>query len=208
MALNTTPAGLFAFLARALGPAAKTLQDAAVTSDRSDQDRLGSDLSARKDDALPQLSVIADGGAVSEHHRAHQTNALADAHISADPHRSFNLGSLRRRLPVGDDHTRAELLALDVQAQLAAQRVERPLPELAQRTDVVPVLVHLVDMKGHVVLQQHWKDILCPVHEWPRGKVVEDLWVEHVDAAVAEIRQRLLGRRLLLKARDTTLAIV
>ena len=82
------------------------------------------------------------------------------------------------------------------------ERVERPLAQLRQRAHVVPVLVHLVDVERHVVLEQHREDVLGPVHERALGEVVEDLGLEHVDPAVAEVRQRLLGRGLLLKARD------
>ena len=66
----------------------------------------------------------------------------------------------------------------------------------------------LVDVEGHVVLEQRREHVLGPVDERPLGEVVEDLRVEHVDAAVAEVRERLLGARLLLEARDPALAVV
>src|ERR1700677_5757 len=117
---------------RVLATTTQALQDAAVTGDRADQDRIGGDLGAGKDDALAQLRTIADLGAVAEHDRAHQAHAGSDAHPLSDPGRGFDLDVRRQRLAARDEDPRAGLLALDAQPQLAAQRVEGPLPELTQ----------------------------------------------------------------------------
>src|SRR5271170_6190482 len=125
-------------------PPAQALQDPAMAGDRSDQDRIGCDIGAREDDAFAQLGAIADAGAIAEHDRPHQAYVRPDPDVAPDPHRRLDLRGPRQRILepralVGDDHPRSQLLALDLQAQLAAQRVEGPLPELAQRADVVPV---------------------------------------------------------------------
>ena len=99
-------------------------------------------------------------------------------------------------------------LALDLQAQLPAQRVEGALAQLGERADVVPVLADLVDVERHVVLEQRREHVLGPVDERALGEVVEDLRLEHVDAAVAEVRERLVRAGLLLKAGDAPVAVV
>ena len=88
------------------------------------------------------------------------------------------------------------------------ERIEGAPAQLAERADVVPVLVQLVDVKRHVVLEQRGEHVLGPVDERTLGEVVEDLGLEHVDAAVAQLRQRLLGRRLLLEAGHAALAVM
>jgi acetyl/propionyl-CoA carboxylase alpha subunit len=56
---------------QALAASAKALQDAAVTGDRADQDRLARDLRAGEDDALAQLRTVAHDSSIAEHDRPH-----------------------------------------------------------------------------------------------------------------------------------------
>src|ERR1039457_662092 len=119
-------AGPFAFLR----PSAQALQDAAVGSDRADQDRLGRDICAGKDDAAAQLRAVANPRAVTEHERPRQAHARPDLNVVADPRGTFDLRVLAQRRGTGDDHPRADLLALDLQMQFAAQRIEGPLAQL------------------------------------------------------------------------------
>jgi hypothetical protein len=77
-----------------------------------------------------------------------------------------------------------------------------------QRADVVPVPVDLVHVERDVVLEQRREDVLRPVDERPVGEVVEDLRAEDVDAAVAEVGQRLGRIRLLLEPLDAPVCVV
>ncbi len=179
-----------------------------MTADGADQDRLGRKLGAGKHDRLAQLRAGADAGAVTEHDRSDQASPGPDRHIPPDPRRSLDLGVGGQLRVAGDDHAGLALAAVDLQAQLAAQRVEGPLAQLCERADVIPVLADLVDVKGDVFGEQRREYVLGPVHERALGKVVEDLGREHVDAAVAEVRERFVGARLLLKAGDAPVAVV
>ena len=94
-----------------------------------------------------------------------------------------------------------------MEAQLSLQRVEGAGPQLAERPDVVPVAVNLVDVERDVVLEQDREDFRRPVDERAPGEVLEDRGIEHVDAAIGEVRERFIARRLLLKAGDAPVAI-
>src|SRR3984957_21340512 len=122
-----------------LAPGTQALQDAAVTGDCADQNRLGCDLAAGEHDALSKLRALAHDSAVAEHHRAHQASARAHAYISPDPHRPFDLNVRAELATIRHGHTGADLRPFDAQVQLAAEGIERSLPELRQRADVVPV---------------------------------------------------------------------
>ena len=56
--------------------------------------------------------------------------------------------------------------------------------------------------------EQRREHVLGPVHERALGEEIEDRGLEHVDAAVAEVRQRLRGIGLLLESSHTPVAIV
>ena len=101
------------------------------------------------------------------------------------------------------------LLALDLQVQLAAQRVEGAL-RAAPPSEPTSFQYSRISWmwKGTSFSSSTGKTSLAQSTNGPVGEVVEDLGVEHVDAAVAEVRQRLLGRGLLLKAGDAPVAVV
>src|ERR1700730_6781752 len=171
----------------ALCASAQALEDAAVRGDRADHDRLRRHICTREDDAAAQLGAVSNARAVTEHERPHQAHAGPDLNVVADPRGALDRRVLAQRRASGDDHPRAYLLTLDLQVQLAAERVEGPLSKLAQRADVVPVLTRLVDVKRDIVLEQGREHVLRPVGERTLGEVVKDGRIEHVDAAVAEV---------------------
>src|SRR5207302_4619928 len=91
---------------------------------------------------------------------------------------------------------------LNLDPDLARQSIEVALPEFLDRADVVPVVVDLVPVEGDVLREERREDVLRPVDEVAVGEVVEDLRLEDVDAAVAEIRERLRRIGFLLEALD------
>ena len=65
-----------------------------------------------------------------------------------------------------------------------------------------------MDVEGDVGREQRGEHVLCPIRKRPLWKIVEDRRLEHVDAAVAQIRERLVGVWLLLKTGHPPLAVV
>src|SRR6185437_10645519 len=171
----------------ASGGPADALEDALVPGDRADQDRVGGDLRAREDDARAELRPIAYARPVAEHDGAGEAHAAADANVGADPDRTVDGGIRGNGAARSSGDARRHLLARDLQVQGA---------------------LDLVDVERHVVLEQRREDIVGPVGEGAVGEVVEDLGREDVDAAVAEVREGFLGRRLLLEAGDAPVAVV
>ena len=190
------------------GSRAQARRDAGVARDRADQDRSRADLGAGEDDAVAKLHALAEARAVADHDGPRQAHALSELDVAPDPDGAVHLGVQRKGAGAREHDARAHLASLDLQAQLAAQRVEGPLPQLGQRPHVVPVLPHLVDEEGDVVLEQRREDVVRPVHERLLREVVEDLRLEDVDAAISEIRERFVGLGLLLKAGDAAFAVV
>src|ERR1700722_12958581 len=171
----------------ALLSGAQALENACVPRDRADQNRPGGDVGAWQDDAVAQLRCLVHARTVAQDQWACQAHVLADLDVVADPHESLDLSAARYDALPRDDQTRGDLAPLDLQAQLAAQRVEGALAQLGKRADVIPVLAHLVHVERDVVLEQGRKHILSPVHEWAIWEIIEDLRLEDVDAAVTEV---------------------
>ena len=71
-------------------------------------------------------------GAVAEHERAHQTHPLADLHVATDPHGPSTSVSSRSGDSPATITPGAHLLALDLQSQLARERVEGALAQLGR----------------------------------------------------------------------------
>ena len=152
---------------------------------------------------------VADARAVAEDDRAHQTHARADLHVAPDPGRALDLGVLAAAArspatitPGASSAPSSSRCSSPASASKVPWRSSPSEPTSFQYS------LDLVDVEGHVVLEQRREHVLGPVHERALGEVVEDPRVEQVDAAVAEVRQRLLGRRLLLKAGDAPVAVV
>ena len=64
-----------------------------------------------------------------------------------------------------------------------------------------------MNVEGHLLGEQDRTHVGGPVDKGPRGEVLEDAGLEYVDAAVAEVGQRLRRLGLLLKAGDAPVAI-
>ena len=86
-------------------------------------------------------------------------------HVAPDPHRRLDQRRVGQLGALADAHALGDLLAAQLDAQLAAHRVERARLQLVQRADVVPVLADLVDVERHVVREQRREDVVRPVDE-------------------------------------------
>src|SRR5260221_1012424 len=186
-------------------------QSAAAAGDRADQHRSRRNLGARQGDHLAQAAAGADPDAVADHRRPVDADVVADLATGAEQHRP-----LQGALVLGRGAAAVSLhdLALALDRDRAAERVEIALAQLLEVADVVPVGVDLVRVEGHVALEQAREDVHRPVgearrvagarrHARPRGwEEVEDLGTKHVDAAVGQVGEGLGRVGLLLEALD------
>ena len=62
-----------------------------MAGDRADQDRLGGNLGAGKQDAPAQLRAVPDPRALAQHEWPHQAHVRADLHVGADPRRPLDV---------------------------------------------------------------------------------------------------------------------
>ena len=155
----------------------------------------------------------ADPGALADHHWAVDADPRAQVDPGADQHRGLDLGAgeIAGGTDPGGDLGRA-----GVDLDLSGKRVDAPLAQLVEVADVVPVGVDLVGVKGDVGLEQRRGRRPSPSRRSPadprarraccarprRGSESKISELEHVDAAVGQIGERLGGVGLLLKALD------
>ena len=188
-------------------------QPAAAAGDRADQHRPRRNLRPRQRDHFAQTAAGADRDAVADHRGAVDADVVADLTAAADQHRPGQLALVARG---GAAAEAVDQLALALDLDRAAERVEGALAQLLEVADVVPVGVDLVRVEGHVALQQAREDVHRPVGEASRGRPAPAALLvpgagkkskisraEHVDAAVGEVGERFGRVGLLLEALDT-----
>jgi hypothetical protein len=179
-----------------------------VPGDRADQDLALGDRAPGQDDRVLEARAGADRGAVADDHRADEPDVGGDAHVAPDPHRRLDQLDTLETAAVADAQSVVDLVALGDDVQDTGHRVEGARAQLVERSDVVPVLVHLVDVEGHAGGQQRGEDVVGPVDGIGVREVVEDLRLEQVDPAVAEIGQGVGRVGLLLEAGDPAVVVV
>ena len=90
---------------------------------------------------------------------------------------------------------------------MAQHRVEDRVPELVEVADVVPVRHRRIRVDLLVRRDEARPDVRAEVDEGVRGNALEELGLDHVDAAVGEIGAGLVTRRLLLEAAHARIAV-
>src|SRR3954447_6499001 len=178
-----------------------------VTEYARDREPLVRHRSPRKERGAADCRALADDALRTDRGRAAYLRVLLDDDVRAEDDRAVELSrvvdSTARLRPAA----RCDLLARDVDAHVAEHRVENRVAELVEVADVVPVGHRRVGVDLLVRRDETRPDVVAEVDEGVRGDALEELRLDHVDAAVGEIGARLVTRGFLLKAAHSRVAV-
>ena len=102
---------------------------------------------------------------------------------------------------------RGDLLAGDLDADVAENGVEDGVPQLVEVADVVPVGHRRVRVDLLVRRDERGPDVGAEIVERARRKAIEQLGLDDVDATVGQIRPGLVPRGLLLETSHARVAV-
>src|SRR5215210_6428412 len=168
---------------------------------------------AGQDDDVAQAGTRTDPRSLADHDGPGHRDSLPELDAGPEQDRGLDLGAIQVGPLTGAD-ARRDLRYPRVHPDRPREGVDVAGVELLEVPDVVPVLVDLMRVERHVALEQRREHVHRPVGEAGRvvgaggfagtagGEEVEDLGLEHVDAAVGEVGERFVGVRLLLEALD------
>src|SRR5665647_1855688 len=184
------------------------MNDHVATEDAARQARTAPGLDAVPVDHALEHRAALDHAAVADDQRADELRLGLDEATRADEHGRLDAHARIDLRPRADPHAGLDLASRHVELDAAEQRVEVAEPVLLDVADVVPVALESPAVKRCVGSQQSREDVARPVDEDAGGYIVEDRRLEGVNAAVAEIGERVGGGGFLLEARDTGRGVV
>src|SRR5674476_235336 len=184
------------------------MNDHVATEDAAREARTAPGLDAVPVDHAFEHRAALDHAAVADDQRADELRLGLDEAARADEHGLLDAHARIDLRPRADPHAGLDLASRHVELDAAEQRVEVAEPVLLDVADVVPVALESPAVKRCVGSQQSREDVARPVDEDAGGYIVEDRRLEGVNAAVAEIGERVGGGGFLLEARDTGRGVV
>src|SRR5665647_3589462 len=169
------------------------MNDHVATEDAARQARTTPGLDAVPVDHAFEHRAALDHAAVADDQRADELRLGLDEATRADEHGRLDAHARIDLRPRADPHAGLDLASRHVELDAAEQRVEVAEPVLLDVADVVPVALESPAVNRCVGSQQSREDVPRPVDEDAGEYIVEDRRLEGVNAAVAEIGERVGG---------------